>query len=98
MLRTGRQPATKGERMVVNNFRAMQRVKELLGEPLSPDLIAELHAILTHDAADAGEPGVYRGPDPDDRFRVWSGGRRLYKPPPHEEVPELIGQACAFVK
>lgn len=97
MLRTGREPASKGEQMVLNNFRAMRQVKEILDEPLSHDLIKELHRTLTRDAADAGEPGVYRGPDTSGRFGVWSGGRRLYTPPDHELVPGLLEQAFAFV-
>ena len=97
MLRTGRAPTTKGERMVLNNFRAMQLVKTLLDEDLSPDLIRQLHETLTDRAADAGEPGQYRGPDEEDRFGVWSGDRRLYKPPPHDDVGTYIEQVCAFV-
>ena len=96
MLRTGRKPSTKGERMVLNNFQAMKRVKAILDRPLTHDLILDLHRTLTLDAADAGEPGEYRGPDPDDRFGVWSGDRRLYTPPPHDRVAEMIDQVCAF--
>jgi Fic family protein len=94
MLRSGRKPTTKGERMVLNNFRAMQRIKTLANEELSPDLIRHLHAILTDRAAD---PGHYRGPDEEDRFGVWSGERRLYKPPPHDDVEAYVGQVCAFI-
>lgn len=97
MLRTHREPSTQGERMVMNNFQAMRQVKELLDQQLTPDLILDLHRTLTRDAADAGEPGAFRGPDVSDRFGVWSGDRRLYIPPPHEAVPGLIGQACAFI-
>lgn len=97
MLRTGRAPTTKGERMVLNNFRAMRQVKTLLDQNLSPDLVRQLHATLTDRAADAGEPGRYRGPDEEDRFGVWSGKRRLYKPPPHDEVGEYLEQVCAFI-
>ncbi|WP_420455583.1 Fic family protein [Rubrivirga sp.] len=97
MLRAGRKPTTKGERMVLNNFRAMQRIKTLTDEDLSPDLIRHLHAILTERAADAGEPGQYRGPDDEDRFGVWSGDRRLYKPPSHDKVEVYVEQVCAFI-
>lgn len=97
MLRTGRAPTSKGERMVLNNFLAMGEVKARLKEPLSPRLILDLHQTLTRDAADAGEPGQYRGPDTSGRFGVWSGDQRLYVPPPHDTVPGMIEQACAFV-
>ena len=97
MLRTGRKPTTKGERMVLNNFRAMREIKTLTNENLSQDLIRHLHEILTDRAADAGEPGRYRGPDEEDRSGVWSGERRLYKPPPYGEVEAYVEQVCAFV-
>ena len=96
MLRTGREPATKGERMVLSNYLAMRQVKTLLNEPLSHDLIQRLHRTLTRDAADAGEPGVYRGPDTSGRFGVWSGDRQLYTPPSHELVPEMLEQVFSF--
>ena len=97
MLRTGRKPTTKGERMVLNNFRAMREIKTLTNENLSQDLIRHLHETLTDRAADAGEPGRYRGPDEEDRFGVWSGERRLYKPPPYGEVEAYVEQVCSLI-
>ena len=108
MLRTGRPATSKGERMVLNNFRAMQSVKDLLQEDLSPEMIRELHAVLTRDAADAGTPGEYRAPDIDDRFGVWSGDRQLFErghlPGARaalaglagEEGVDLLQQSCTF--
>ena len=96
MLRTDRAPSTEGERMVMNNFLAMRQVKGLLDQPLTPGLIRDLHRTLTQDAADAGTPGEYRGSDADGTFGVWSGDQRLYVPPPHEDVPAMIEQACTF--
>lgn len=96
MLRTGRKPASKGERMVLNNFRGMQQIKRVLDRDLSHDLIRDLHRTLTRDAIDAGVPGEYRGPDTEGRFGVWSGDRQLYKPPPSEAVVGLLDQSIAF--
>ncbi len=96
MIRQGRKPSTKGERMVASNFRAMQQVKTLLSEPLSADLIRSLHNTLGEGSLDAGAPGEFRGPDPSERWGVWSGDRRLYVPPPPEAVPGMIEQLCAF--
>ena len=97
MIRTGRDPSTKGERMVMNNFLAMRQVKTLIGEPLTPELIRSLHRTLGGGALDAGESGHYRGPDPSERWGVWSGDRRIYTPPPPEAVPGMIEQVCAFI-
>ena len=45
MVREGRSPATKDERMIVNNWRAMERVVELVRaqEPMSLSSFLELH-------------------------------------------------------
>ena len=43
LLRSNLQPKDDSERMIVNNYRAMQLIKERSVEPLSPDLIKEIH-------------------------------------------------------
>ncbi len=58
MLRTEREPATPGERMVMNNFLGMRRVRSLLDEPLSAEMIRDLHEVLTRGSADSGMPGA----------------------------------------
>ncbi len=47
LLSTGRDPRTKSERMILNNYRAMRQVTELSSDPLTPGWILELHRILT---------------------------------------------------
>lgn len=48
MLQEGRRPASKDERMILNNYRAMVRIEEeYKHEPLSYDMLMELHATLT---------------------------------------------------
>ena len=55
MLRSGRTPKNRSERMIVNNFRAMQRIRELRATPLSPALICDLHRIVTEGTLDNPE-------------------------------------------
>lgn len=54
----GRAPRTKDERMVLNNYRAMQFIKAHKDDPLSLPLLLELHKIVTEatldNPADAG--------------------------------------------
>ena len=47
MLRSGRRPRTRYERMILNNYHAMQRVGEMRNQPLTPALVCELHRIVT---------------------------------------------------
>ncbi len=98
MIRTGRQPRDRSERMIANNFAAMRLIGELRGERLTAEIICELHRVVTADTLDdpdaAGrfqrpdEPrvGVY-GTDPD---------HPLYQPPPARLLPERIEALCAF--
>jgi Fic family protein len=66
MLREDRPPASRDERMIANNLRAMERLQELhrRGGPLTLADFLELHHILGEDALDVeGAAGVLRGPE-----------------------------------
>ena len=97
MLRTGRKPRTVDERMIVNNYLAMVRVREAKSEPLTPALICELHRVVTEGTLD----------DPQLCGRVQLPGERrvvvadplgdvMYVPPPAEELPARLERLCHF--
>lgn len=97
MLRQGRDPRDKSERMIVNNFSAMRSIRERVGDPLSLDAILDLHAVLTMDTLD----------DPGAAGRLRRAGERvdvvdhrnqriLHVPPPAEELPERLEGLCRF--
>src|SRR5713226_3553229 len=52
MLRTCRTPRTRGERMILNNYLTMQRIAEWKELPLDPDLIFEMHRMVTEKTLD----------------------------------------------
>ena len=58
MLRTSRLPRDKHERMILNNFQAMQTVRQWQDDPVTPARVLELHRIVTEgtleDARGAG--------------------------------------------
>ena len=59
MLRTGRPPADRSERMIVNNYNAMQFIRgELRGAPLTPEGVVELQRILTFGTLDNPGRGI----------------------------------------
>lgn len=99
MLREGRAPRDRSERMIVNNYQAMQRIAALRTEALTPALVREIHRIVTDgtlgDPADAGRiqaPG-------DGRVRVYGTDTEdhvLHVPPAAEELPERLERLCAF--
>jgi Fic family protein len=47
MIRTGRAPRNRDERMILNNYRAMQQICEFREQSLTVDLILQIHGILS---------------------------------------------------
>lgn len=97
MIRAGRSPRTKSERMIFNNFRAMQRVGELRDQQLTPDLICEIHRIVTEGTLDhpAGSGRFQLPGEPRVVVEAYDG-TVLHRPPPAEEIPARIQQLCVF--
>jgi len=99
MLRTGRDPRTRDERMILNNYRAMQTARELAeaGDPLTVDAVLDLHRTVTADALeDSGDGGRMQVPG-EERVAVrWTDGEILYHPPPAETLPGRMQQLCDF--
>ena len=95
MLRTRRSPRDEGEQMVVNNYHAMERVREIRAERLTPALVLELQRIVTDETLPPSEQGLRR-PGRDDDVGVYAGGRLLHRPPPAEELESRLEVMCAF--
>jgi Fic family protein len=98
MLRTGRQPRNRDERMISNNYRAMQRVGEIRHLPLTPALICDIHRIVTAGTLDdPTAEGRLQLPG-EDRVVVedLQGGSILHQPPPAEELPDRLQRLCDF--
>lgn len=96
MLREGRKPRDHSETMIYNNYRAMEYLRSLKQEPITPDLILELHRILTEDTLeDPADAGRLRKADDvqviDSRDNVV-----LHDPPAHIELPQRLKRLCAF--
>lgn len=98
LLRTGREPRDRSERMIANNYAALQFMREEMGDTLSPEAVLELHRILTAGTLDdptaAGrlqQPGEARVAvfDRDD-------GEPIHRPPPAEQLPERLRKLCDF--
>jgi len=97
MLRNGREPRDRSERMIFNNFHAMQRITELRDEPMTPELICEIHRIVTEGTLDHPENAGRLQEDDGDRIAVWDEfGKLLHQPPPVAELPERMRRLCEF--
>ncbi len=96
LLSTGRDPRTKSERMILNNYRAMRQVTELSSDPLSPGWILELHRVLTEDTLDdPADAGRIETPE-HERVSVWAGDIQVHVPPPAEDLPDRLRELSAF--
>lgn len=97
LLRSGRAPATLGERMILNNYEAMRLLKRRLAEPLSIELILELHTTLTEDTLDDAEAcGRFRLASEDVRVVDTRDGSTLFTPPSADKIRPLLKDACDF--
>jgi Fic family protein len=97
MIEGGRTPRTVGERMVLNNYRAMQLIREMKDQPLTPEMILSIHATLTLDTLDRAED-VGRLRTDDDNVVVEDQATRevLHQPPPASELSERLRRLCTF--
>jgi Fic family protein len=97
MLRTGRRPRDKGERMILNNYRMMKRISELQDQPLSPELVFELHRIVTLKTLDHDEQaGRLRSRNEDIVVEDRITGDILHQPPDATELPDRMQAMCKF--
>lgn len=96
MLRSGRKPRDTSETMIFNNYRAMAQLRNLKNQPLSPQRILDLHALLTEGALDdPADAGRLRQSD-DVKVVDNRNGQILHAPPPHAELPARLERLCAF--
>jgi Fic family protein len=96
MLRSGRRPTDRSEQMIVNNFLAMQFVREQVGRTLTPELVFELHRVVTDQTLDApNKAGRFR--EDDDEIVIEDElGKLLHKPPIADELASRLETMCAF--
>jgi len=97
MIEEGRRPKTVGERMVLNNYRAMGFIREHRHEALTPGRVLEVHRILTEGTFDKPEKsGVLRDAADDVRVVDEQTNETLHQPPPAEELPARLERLCDF--
>ena len=97
MLRSGRPPRDRGELMIANNYRAMTSLHDLSTQPLTPEVVFQLHRILTEGTLDDPDAaGRLQRPD-EDRVHVEAGdGTITHRPPPAGELPGRLDAMCRF--
>ena len=98
LLRSGREPNDRSERMILNNYRALQFMREGIAETLTPEAVLELQRILTEGTLDNPDAaGRLQRPD-EDRVAVFdrNDGELLHQPPPAQQLPDRLQALCDF--
>lgn len=97
MLREGRAPRGHGERMIVNNYRTIEMLKDLANQDLTPELIYEIHRSMTEGTLDdPNDEGRPQAPG-EDRVHVADlDGDVVHVPPSASELPDRVKRLCDF--
>ena len=96
MLRLNIRPRNRSEHMIVNNYRAMLFIKEHLSEPLTLELIRDIHSIVTDGTLDRGCVGRFRDND-DVVVQDAITGEVFHRPVPFRDIGISLSQLCDFV-
>ena len=98
LLQTDREPKDRSERMILNNYRALQYMRDEMPAKLTPGAVLELQRILTEGTLDnPAASGRLQRPD-EERIAVVDrvDGTVIHSPPPAHQLPERLQALCDF--
>ena len=97
MIRSGRNPMNRSERMILNNYRAIQQVKEITAQPLTPEIVFTIQETLVEGTLEEDQTGHHLR-KPDDGVAVYhdGDGTLLHTPPPAREIARRMASLCDF--
>ncbi len=97
MIRTGRRPGSVDERMILNNYRAIQRIESLSQRDLTEAAVFSLHRMLTEGTLeDPGKAGVFRESSDDIVVELIHSHETAHVPPPSSELSERLDRLLEF--
>jgi Fic family protein len=98
LLRTGRAPKDRSERMILNNYRAMQYMRDDMPGELTPQTVIELQRILTSGTLDNPDSAGRLQRADEERIAVVNriDGTVVHTPPPAAQLPERLQALCDF--
>ncbi len=96
MIRSGRKPRDRSERMILNNFNTMRRLEQLKTEPLTTELVLEIHRLISENTLDdPATAGRFRRAE--ERVVVSDMyGEVYHEPPPADQLAERMKAMCDF--
>ena len=97
IIQAGRPPKNTSERMVLNNYHAMEWIRERRELPLTPELVCELHAVITVDTLDdRDDAGKLRSNTDDVKVVDHGDNTILHMPPNAGELAARMRAMCKF--
>jgi Fic family protein len=98
LLRSGREPRDRSERMILNNYRALQFMRESIGSTLTPDAVLTLQRILTEGTLDDPDAAGRLQRPGEERVAVYDRqtGDLIHRPPPADQLPDRLERLCDF--
>lgn len=96
MLRQNIRPKDRSERMILNNYKAMLFIKKHTEQPLTPQLIKDIHRIVTDGTLDERFMGAFRDND-DVVVQDSITGEVFHQPVPKEEIESSVQQLCDYI-
>jgi Fic family protein len=97
MLRTGRKPRDRSEKMIVNGYRTIRLLRERLDRPLSIDLLHEIQESMTRDTLEnSAHAGTFRSENDQVRIVDARDGEVVFTPPPAGSLPARMKQLIDF--
>ncbi|HAL87352.1 MAG TPA: Fic family protein [Deferribacteraceae bacterium] len=98
MILSDSKPKDKSQQMIMNNYRAMQFIKDKKDESLTPELIFEIHRILTENTLENPlKAGTFRTDEDSVTVVDNRDGATLHIPPKAGELPNRIKVLCDFI-
>ena len=96
MIREGRPPRDRSERMILNNYRTMERIRALKDQPLTPELVFEVQRMVTEATLD-DPTGAGRLRRPQESIVIGDEtGMVVHEPPPARTLADRIARMCDF--
>lgn len=96
MLREGRLPRDHSEHMIFNNFRAMEFIRSVREQEITPERILELHSLLVEDTLENSEDAGRLRHSDDIHVADNRDGTILHQPPSYKELQERMDRLCEF--
>lgn len=98
LLESGRAPKDRSEQMVLNNYRAINFMRDNVDGDLLPRHVLELHRIVTEGTLDDPDAAGRLQTTAEERVVVLDSttGELIHSPPPAEQLPGRLAELCDF--